>query len=168
MTRSLLDEMDRTADELAEARREASDWIRRTFDVALPEEPRVEALKESRSFYRRVEGVRPRITVDLLRTLLPRALYRRWLRRRAAPLAAQTMDMGAGQVRGDLLYRARETARAFAADLRRWTLAGMDGLEEALDRAVRLRAEASRETDARRKDLNDATEEVRRLEGGAR
>jgi hypothetical protein len=153
VTKSLLDEMDRAARDLVEARREASDWIRETFGVLLPEEPRVGALKESRDFYRRVEGVTPRITVDLLRTLLPRRLYRLWLRHRAGAVAAQALEMGAGQLRGDLLYRARETARGYTAKLRAWTLAGTDGLTDALARAAALRADAERDTEERHREL---------------
>ncbi len=166
ITATLLDEMTRAAGELADARREASEWIRETFSVRVPEEPRVEALKESRSFYRSVEGVTPRITVDLLRAALPRSAFRGWLRRRVDALSLQALEMGAGQVRGDLLYRARETARAFTSDLRSRTLAGMHGLEEGLRRAASLRLETGRVADARRQELDEGAAELDLLLGG--
>ncbi len=159
----LLAEMRRAGDDLAEARRDVSEWIREAFGVALPDEPRVEALKESASFYRHLEGATPRLTVDLLRALLPRPVYRAWLRRKAPGLAAQALEMGAGRVRGDMLYRARETARAFNAELRRWTVAGLDGLTEAAGRAAALRARTGRAAEERRVELEEALAELEAL-----
>ncbi len=164
--RSLLGEMGRAADDLAQARRGACDWIQEAFDVTLWEEPRVEALKESGNFYRRVEGVTPKLTADIVRTLLPRSFYRRRVRKRAPHLAAQALDMGTGQVRGDMLYRARETARTFTAQLHAWTLAGMDSLSDAADRAALLRLETGRAAEQRRRELDESIIELDDLVGG--
>ncbi|MGD8278617.1 MAG: dynamin family protein [Gemmatimonadota bacterium] len=162
---ALLGEMTRAANDLAEARREAADWIQEAFGVSLPDEPRVGALEESRGFYLRVEGLTPQITFDLLRALLPRPLYRAWVRRNALRLAAQALEMGCGQVRGDFLYRARETARTFTSGLRDWALAGTDGLLAAVDRAASLRLETGRAADTRRRQLEDGIDEIRALLG---
>jgi GTP-binding protein EngB required for normal cell division len=159
----LLGEMGRASDDLLQARSEASEWIRSAFGVDLPEEPHIEALKESGSFYRRVEGVTPRLTVDMLRILLPRRLYRAWIRRSVPGLVARAVDMGAGQVRGDLLYRARETARTFAAELRTWTLAGTEGLVEAVGRASALRKQTQAAAQDRRAELDAGLAELDRL-----
>jgi hypothetical protein len=76
--------------------------------------------------------------------------------------------MGAGQVRGDLLYRARETARAFAAELRAWALAGTEGLLEGVNRAFELRAQTENAARDRRGELDEGLAEVQELSGGAR
>ncbi|MCG6957856.1 MAG: dynamin family protein [Gemmatimonadetes bacterium] len=163
IVRGLLEEINRVSDELVAARREAAEWIQEAFGVELPEEPRVEALKESGNFYRRVEGVTPRLTLDLLRALLPRGMYRAWIRRSVPKLAARALDMGAGQVRGDMFYRARETARAFTSELRTWTLAGTEGLMDGVRRAADLQLEARVTADDRRRELDDGLAELRRL-----
>ncbi len=165
---ALLQEMTRASDDLLQARDETAAWIRTAFGVELPQEPRVEMLEGSGSFYRHLEGVTPRLTVDLLRGLLPRRFYRAWIRRSVPKLAATALDMGAGQVRGDLLYRARETARAFAAELRAWALAGTEGLLEGVNRAFELRAQTENAARDRRGELDEGLAEVQELSGGAR
>lgn len=164
----LLEEMDHATDELADARRDAAAWIHDAFGVALPEEPRVEAMRDSPSFYHHVEGLTPHLTVDLLRALLPRVLYRRWVANAASRLAQQALEMGAGQVRGDLLYRARETARGFTAELRAWTVAGVQGLVDGVDRAAALRTETTAAADARRMTLDEALAELGEIMSGLR
>jgi GTP-binding protein EngB required for normal cell division len=156
----LLEEMETAADDVAAARRDAAAWLRDAFGVALPDEPRVEGLRDSPSFYRHVEGLTPRLTMDLIRSLLPRAIFRAWVRRSTPWVARQALEMGAGQVRGDLLYRARETARGFAAELRAWTVAGMEALVDAVDRAAVLRGETGRSAAARRAHLAAAAGEL--------
>jgi hypothetical protein len=165
IVRGLLEEFERVSDDVAAARREAAEWIRETFGVDLPDEPRVEALKESDSFYRRVEGVTPRLTLDLLRALLPRMAYRAWIRRNVPGLAMRALDMGAGQVRGDILYRARETARAFTSALRAWTLAGREGLMDGVSQAAELRTATRVVAEDRRRELDEGLAELRRLSG---
>lgn len=163
-TDAVLEEMTEAARSAADARGEASGWILGAFGIPLPAEPQVEVLRESVGFYRSVHGVAPRITLDMVRFVLPRGIFRAWLRRRAGPLATQALEMGAGQVQGDLLYRARETVRGFLAELRAWTLAGVDGLVDAAGRAAALRLETGRSTEARRSELDRALEELDALE----
>jgi hypothetical protein len=134
------------------------------FGIPLPDEPRVDVLRDSVGFYRSVQGVAPRITLDMLRSVLPRPVFRAWLRRRSMALAAQALEMGSGQVRGDL-YRTRETVRGLLAELGIWTLTGMDALVDAVGRAAALRQEAGRAAEARRNDLDGALEQLRSLLG---
>jgi len=156
----VLDEMKEAAREAAEARHEAAVWIAEAFGIESPAEPYPDVLRESVGFYRSVEGVTPKITVDMLRLVLPRRVYRAWLRSRVRRLVGQALEMGAGQVRGDLLYRARDTTRTFLADLKTWTLEGIDGLADAAGRATALRQRTGVAADARREELDRALGEL--------
>jgi hypothetical protein len=156
----VLDEMKEAARNAAGVRHEAAVWIAQAFGIESPSEPCPDVLRDSVGFYRSVEGVTPKMTVDMLRLVLPRSAYRAWLKGRVKRLVTQSLEMGAGQVRGDLLYRARETTRAFLADLKSWTLEGIDGLADAAGRATALRDRTGVAAEARREELDQALGEL--------
>ena len=96
-----------------------SAWVQEELGVVLPSPPPPAELVDSHHFYYHVQGMRPELTVDLLGLLLPRRLFRWRFRRRAHRLVAEDLDRNVGRIRGDILYRAQETVRAFLAELER-------------------------------------------------
>jgi len=96
-------------------------------------------LVDSHDFYYHVQGMKPELTVDLLGLLVPKAVFRWRLRRRAHRLVAGDLDRNVGRIRGDLLYRAQETVRGFFSELERRAIAAEEGIERALIRASRVR-----------------------------
>lgn len=161
--KGVLDEMKEAAKDAATARQEAAEWIAEAFGIESTTEPYPDVLHEQVGFYKSVEGITPQNTIDMLRLVLPRPVYRAWLRGRVRKLAAQTLEMRAGQVRGDLMYRARDTTRSFLSDLKKWTLEGVDGLAEAATRAADLRQRTGVTADTRRSELDEALAEVTSL-----
>ena len=89
-------------------------------------------LVDSHDFYYHVQGMKPELTVDLLGLLVPKAVFRWRLRRRAHRLVAGDLDRNVGRIRGDLLYRAQETVRGFFSELERRAIAAEEGIERAL------------------------------------
>ena len=57
-------------------------------------------------------------------------------------MAGEDLELNVGRVRGDLLYRAQETVRAFFAELDRRALEAEEGIQTALTRALKARAGA--------------------------
>jgi len=117
-----------------------SAWVQEELGVVLPSPPPPAELVDFHHFYYHVQGMRPELTVDLLGLLLPRRLFRWRFRRGAHRLVAEDLDRNVGRIRGDILYRAQETVRAFLAELARRAVAAEDGIERALIRATRIRA----------------------------
>jgi len=122
-----------------------TDWVSTELGVALPTPPPPLDLVDSHHFYYRIQGLKPELTVDLLLLLLPRPLFRWRIRRRIPRMAGEDLELNVGRVRGDLLYRAQETVRAFFAELTRRTLAAEEGIQTALVRALKARAGAQKE-----------------------
>lgn len=117
-----------------------SRWVQEELGVALPTPPPPVDLIDSHDFYYHVQGMKPELTVDLLGLLLPKSLFRWRLRRKAHRLVGGDLDLNVGRIRGDLLYRAQETVRAFFAELDHRAVSAEDGIQAALVRASRVRA----------------------------
>lgn len=115
-------------------------WVQEELGVVLPAPPPPLDLLDSHDFYYHVEGLAPELTVDLLLLLLPRPVFRWWLRKKIPRLVAQNLDLNVGRTRGDLLYRAQETVRGFFSELNQRALEAEEGIQTALVRALRVRA----------------------------
>lgn len=137
----LKDAMSRTAKGVDATGSTLSQWVNEELGVILPAPPPPLDLVDSHDFYYHVQGMRPELTVDMLQLLLPRGIFRRLLRSRIPRLVAQDLELNVGRIRGDLLYRAQETVRGFFAELERRAVEAEDGIETALARALRVRAE---------------------------
>lgn len=122
-----------------------TDWVNTELGVALPTPPPPLDLVDSHDFYYRIQGLKPELTVDLLLLLLPRPLFRWRIRRRIPHLAGEDLELNVGRVRGDILYRAQETVRAFFAELTRRALKAEEGIQTALVRALEARAGAQQD-----------------------
>jgi len=122
-----------------------TDWVQQELGVALSPPPPPLDLIESRDFYYHVQGVKPELTVDLLWLLLPRSVFRWWIRRKVHRISAEDLELNVGRIRGDLLYRAQETMRGFFSELNRRALEAEEGIQTALMRALGARDTAQAE-----------------------
>jgi len=140
-----------------------TDWVERELGVALPTPPPPLELVDSHDFYYHVQGLKPALTVDLLWLLLPRPIFRRWILRKIPRMVRDDLELNVGRIRGDLLYRAQETVRAFFSELNRGALEAEDGVQTALLRALEARAGAKEEGAGELERLSQAREQVQEL-----
>jgi hypothetical protein len=137
-----------------------TEWVEKELGVVLPAPPPPLDLVDSHDFYYHVQGLKPELTVDLLWLLLPGPVFRRWIRRKIPGVVWEDLHLNVGRVRGDLLYRAQETVRAFFTELNRRALDAEEGIHTALVRALEARAGVREEGAGELKRLTGAREQV--------
>lgn len=135
-------------------------WVETEMGVPLPSPPPPLDLVDSHDFYYHVQGLKPELTVDLLWLLLPRPIFRRWILRKIYRMVREDLELNVGRIRGDLLYRAQETVRAFFSELNRRALEAEEGIQTALVRALKARAGAREEGAGELERLTRARERV--------
>ena len=140
-----------------------TEWVEQELGVLLPSPPPPLDLVDSHDFYYHVQGLKLELTVDLLWLLLPRPIFRWWILRKTPRMVREDLELNVGRIRGDLLYRAQETVRAFFSELNRRALEAEEGIQTALIRALEARADVQEAGAGELERLSRAREQVEKL-----